>query len=104
VSVEELWPQIYLLDEANLEGTSAVLTQDSLGDQASHSCTDPQRSRRIGEGSLCVNRRAPIDGAPGSSSTPPRRCGGGSVKNKAARNLADAFGAILPRMRCSFVD
>jgi hypothetical protein len=93
-SVRWGWPRGYLRgpDAGHVGGSSVTFSHE------------PQRSRRIGEGSLCVDRRALIDGASGSSSTPPRRCGGGSVKNKAARNLADASRAILPRMRCSFVD
>jgi hypothetical protein len=52
---------------------------------------DPQGSRRMNKGSSRVNK-----GAPGSLFAPPRGCGGGSAKNKAARILAGASGAILP--------
>jgi hypothetical protein len=104
VSFGELWPGIDVLDEAVLKGTSVVPAQEPLGGEASHSCGRLQGSRRKGEGSLCVDRRALVDGAPGSSSAPSRSCVGGSMKNKAAQILANAYGAISPQMRCSFVD
>jgi hypothetical protein len=53
---------------------------------------------------LCVDRKALVDGAPGSSSAPPHCRGGGSTKNKAMQILAKAFWAISTRMRHSFVD
>jgi hypothetical protein len=75
-----------------------------VGGETSHSRADPQGSRRKGEGSLCVDQRAMTDGILGSSFAPPCGCGGGSVKNKAVWILANAFGAISPLMRHSFVD
>jgi hypothetical protein len=45
-----------------------------------------------------------LDEAMGPSFAPPRGCGGGSVKNKVVLILTDMPGAILPRMRRSFVD
>jgi hypothetical protein len=45
---------------------------------------------------LRVDREAPRDGAPGLSFAPPRGYGGGSVKNKAARILANVSRAISP--------
>jgi hypothetical protein len=53
---------------------------------------------------LCVDERALVDGAPGSSSAPLCGYGVGSVKNKPAWILANTSGAISPRMRRSFVD
>jgi hypothetical protein len=103
-SVGELWPGIDLLGEAGLEGTSVVPAPDLLGDQTLHPHVDPRGLRQQGEGGLCVNQKILVDGALGSSSTPPRGCGGGSAKNKAARILADASRMISPRMRRSFVD
>jgi hypothetical protein len=104
VSVGELCPGIDMLDGTGLEGISMVPVQEPLGGQMSHSHADPHGSRRKGEGRMCVDRRAPVDGAPGLSSTPSHGCGGDSTKNIAARILANASGAISPRMRRSFVD
>jgi hypothetical protein len=56
------------------------------------------------EGNSCIDQKPPMHGAPGSSFVLPRGCGGGSVKNKVARIIANASGAISPRMRHSFVD
>jgi hypothetical protein len=53
---------------------------------------------------LCIDRKAPVDGAPSSSSAPSRSCDGGSAKNKAAQILANASWAIPCQMRRSFVD
>jgi hypothetical protein len=53
---------------------------------------------------LCVDQKALIDGASSSSSVPSHGCGRGSTKNKAAWILANASGAISPRMKHSFID
>jgi hypothetical protein len=45
-----------------------------------------------------------IDGALSSSSAPSRGCGGGSVKNKVSRILANPSRVISPRKRHSFLD
>jgi hypothetical protein len=89
-SVGGLGSGIDQLDEVGPEGTSMVPMQNPRRDQVSHSPADPREMRIMGEGSSRADR-----GAPGSSSTPPRVSGGGSVKNKAARILVDASGAIL---------
>jgi hypothetical protein len=98
VSVRVLWPEIDLLDEAVRRGTSMVLAWGLLGDQTSRSRMSPQGSRKQDEGSSRIYQKAPIDGAPGSPSAPLRDYGGGSVKNKAARILANASGVISPWM------
>jgi hypothetical protein len=51
----------------------------------------------------CGDSRVGKD-VPGSSTCLPRDNDEGSVKNEAARILADAARAVLPRMRRSFVD
>jgi hypothetical protein len=99
VSVGGLWPRIDKLDEVGPEGTSAVPMQDRQRDLPSRSRVDPRGLRGLGENSPRVDQ-----GISGLSSPPLRGCGGGSTKNKATRILADASGAISPRMRCSFVD
>jgi hypothetical protein len=58
-----------------------------------------QGSQRMGEGSSRASRGALVGEILGPSSTPPKGCGAGSMKNKAVRILADALGVILPRMR-----
>jgi hypothetical protein len=55
VSVGELRPGFDVLDEVGLEGTSTVLAQNPPRYQMSRSCTNPQGSRRKGEGGLCVD-------------------------------------------------
>jgi hypothetical protein len=56
------------------------------------------------EGVEHVTEKGSLDETPGPLSAPPRGCGGGSVKNKVARILADTPEAISPQMRRSFVD
>jgi hypothetical protein len=70
----------------------------------SHSRVDFRGPEKTGEGTSCVAKGASVDEAPGPSYAPPRRCGGGSAKNKATQILSDAVEAISPCMRRSFVD
>jgi hypothetical protein len=56
-------------------------------------------SKRTSEGTSRAARETSIDEALGPSSTPPRGCGGGSAKSKAAQILSDTLGAISPHMR-----
>jgi hypothetical protein len=58
----------------------------------------------MGGGSSLASRGASVGEVPGPSYAPPRGYGAGSVKNKAERILLDAKGAILLRMRQSFID
>jgi hypothetical protein len=66
-------------------------------------CTNPQGSRRVGEGSSRADRGAPVGGVSGSLSALDS-CGGSSAKNKVVRILADPFWAISPGMKHLFVD
>jgi hypothetical protein len=104
ISIGDLWPSIDRLDEAGPEGPSAILGQNPRGDQGSHSCTELQGSKRMGEGSSCASRVASVGEVLGPSYALPTGYGTGSVKNKAVWILADAPGVILSRMRQSFTD
>jgi hypothetical protein len=58
----------------------------------------------MGEGSLHASSGTLVGVVLGPSSVPPSGCGGGSMKNKATRILADASRVISLCMRRSFID
>jgi hypothetical protein len=70
----------------------------------SRSRVDPQGSRRMGEGRLCMDQKGLVERTLGSSFAPSHGCGGGSTQNRAAWILADASEVISPWMRRLFVD
>jgi hypothetical protein len=95
--VGELWPKIDQLDEVDPRNAS-VPPAENQNDQALHSRMGSHEVE-VGYGDSRVGKDVP-----GSLTCPPRGCEEGSVSNKAVQILADAAGAVLPRMRCSFVD
>jgi hypothetical protein len=84
VSIGELWSGVDQLDEAG---------------HTSHPRVNFGGSKRTGEGRSQAAKGASVNEALGSSSTPPRGCGGSSTKNKATLILSNAVGPILPLMR-----
>jgi hypothetical protein len=109
VSIGELWLGINQLDEVGLEGASALPAWSPRRGQESPSLADLRGSRRKCKGSSHASgggggRGALIGEVCGLSTAPQGGSSGSSVKNKAARILADAPEAISPRLRRSFVD
>jgi hypothetical protein len=99
-SIGELWPDIDKLDEINHEATFVEdLPGGALRERGSSLSVE-----RVNKRVCPVNKRTLMDDALGPSFVLPRGCGRGSVRNKAARNLSAAAGAISPGMWRSFVD
>jgi hypothetical protein len=94
-SIGEPWPGIDQSDEAGPEGHSVITAR---------SPRRGSRIERIGEGISRTGRGMLVGEALGPSSSPPIGFGGSFVRDRAAQVLEDAPGAILPRMRWSFVD
>jgi hypothetical protein len=104
VSIGELWHGVDQLDEAVCEGIFAFTTQSPPRGSASRSRANFRGLEGMGEVTSRAVRGASIDEATGLSSTPPRDCGGGSMKNKVAWILSNDVGAISPHIRRSFID
>jgi hypothetical protein len=99
-SIGELWSDIDKSDEISCGGAFAGgLLGGVLREWSSLSLIS-----RVSECAVSMNGRALVGDAPGSSSTPPKGRGKGSVKNRASQILSAAPGSISPHMRRSFVD
>jgi hypothetical protein len=95
-----LWPDIDKLDEISCGGASVRgLLGGVLREWSALSLIS-----RVSECVVSTDGRALVGDAPGSSSTPPKGHGKGSVKNRVARILSAAPGSISPHMQRSFVD
>jgi hypothetical protein len=103
MSIVELWPYINELDETGHDGTSAT-TARSHRENSPPRPSSGRSKKETATGATLMTRRALLDDALMPSSTQPRCCGGGSVRNKAARILSDALRAISPCMQRSFID
>jgi hypothetical protein len=79
VSIDELWPEVDELDEANSRDTSMAMAQNLRRDQAPHSHSSCHEMGLTGADSLPKARRVLS-----SLYVPPREPGRGSTKNKAA--------------------
>jgi hypothetical protein len=99
-SIGELWHDIDKLDEIN-HGATFI---GDLPRGMLHERNSLPSVAKVNERVSHANKRALMDDAPGSSSSPPRGRGRGSTRKKAARILSTAPGAISACMWRSFVD
>jgi hypothetical protein len=99
-SIGELWPDIDKLDEINHEATFI----GDLPGGALHERGSSLSVERVNKHVCPANKRTLMDDALKPSFALPRGHGRGSVRNKAARILLAATGAISPGMQRSFVD
>jgi hypothetical protein len=92
MSIGELWPYIDELGEINARATFVGdLPRGMLHERGSS-----LSAARVNKCASTINKRALMDDAPGPSSAPPKGCGRGSVRKKAAQILSTGPGAISP--------
>jgi hypothetical protein len=94
MSIGDLWPKINSSHGVDHEGAFGTATRNQL---------EASTSRPLSGVRGLKKRKITKGGRDATATAPPRSCGGGSAKSKAARILTDASEYISPHIKRSFV-